>query len=102
MSDTEHEDTINHLLDSLEEARIFAGAEFEVCANEHDYIKAAYFCSIRDVLKTYIVAIEDYKSVAFKTFPRCPICGKKTSEGAIGGKICFDCVNRKRGRSNRV
>lgn len=27
---------------------------------------------------------------------RCPICGKNTSRGKAGGKICFDCVNRRR------
>lgn len=89
---TEHQERIGHLLEALKEARIYAGAEFEACCNENEYSRAIYFSGFRDVLATYIRSLEDYKNV-FQSADCCPVCGKKTSEG----KICFECVNRKRG-----
>ena len=41
--------------------------------------------------------IRKYCGEAEKEPDRCPVCGRKTSEGKNGGKICFSCVNRKRG-----
>lgn len=92
---TEHQERIEHLLEAIKEARIYAGAEFEACCNENEYSRAIYFSGFRDVLATYIRSLEDYKSI-FQSADCCPVCGKKTSEGKKGGKICFECVNRRR------
>lgn len=93
----EHYTRINHLLEALQEARIYAGAEFEACCNEMDHGSAVYFSGFRDILATYIRSLEDYLTILTKEEEsRCPVCGKKTSMGKNGGKICFDCVNRKR------
>jgi hypothetical protein len=91
-----HRTRIEALLEALKEARIYAGAEFEACCNENEYSRAIYFSGFRDVLATYISSLEDYKSV-FQSTDCCPVCGKKTSEGKNGGKICFECVNERRG-----
>lgn len=93
----EHYARINHLLEALQEARIYAGAEFEACRNDMEHGRAIYFSAFRDMLATYIHSLEDYLTILTKEEEsRCPVCGKKTSEGKNGGKICFDCVNRKR------
>lgn len=84
------------LLEVLKEARIYARAEFEACCNENEYSRATYFSGLWGVLATYISSLEDYKSV-FQSTDCCPVCGKKTSEGKNGGKICFECVNKRRG-----
>lgn len=60
----EHCDRVNHLLEALEEARIFAGAEFEALCNDNEHIRAVYFSSLRDMLATYIKSTEDYKYIA--------------------------------------
>lgn len=102
--DDVHYARINNLLGALGDARIFAGAEFEACCNEGDYVKAVYFSSIRDNLAAQIRVLEDYRHCFVKTTEnkfapdRCPICGRKTSEGKNGGKICFNCVNQRRGK----
>ena len=102
MSDfDEHYNRINHLLGSLGDARIYAGAEFEACCNEGNYDKAVYFSNIRDTLAAQINVLEDYRHCFIKTTEhkyaadRCPICGRKTSESANKGvgKICFACIN---------
>lgn len=91
-----HRIRIEALLEALKEARIYVGAEFEACCNENEYSRAIYFSGFRDVLATYIRSLEDYKNV-FQSEDCCPVCGKKTSEGEKGGKICYECVNRRRG-----
>lgn len=94
----EHYARINHLLEALKEARIYAGSEFEACCNEMEHGRAIYFSGLRGVLASHIESLEDYLSLCVleENKPRCPICGKKTSRGKNGAKICWDCVNRKR------
>ncbi len=101
---SEHSDRIEHLLESLKEARIYAGAEFEACCNDGEHSRAIYFSGFRDMLATHIRSLEDYQYLIKQTEQltnapdRCPVCGRKTSEGKNGiGKICFACVNKKRG-----
>ena len=98
----EHYNRINHLIESLKEARIYAGAEFEACCNEGEHSRAIYFSGFRDMLATYITSLEDYQQLIKRldqksASDRCPICGEVTTEGKKGGKICFNCVNRQRG-----
>lgn len=92
----EHQARIEHLLEALKEARIYAGAEFEACCNEMEHGRAIYFSGFRDMLATYIRSLEDYQCILKQEGDRCPLCGRKTSKGEAGGKICFECVNRKR------
>lgn len=102
----ERAERIEHLVDALKEARIYAGAELEACykeariytgtefeasCNEGVYPRAIYFSGFENILATYIRSLEDYKDLFMKKdlFPKdcCPVCGKKTSEGKNGGKI---------------
>lgn len=48
------------LLDYLESARIYAGAEFERLCNENNHIEAIIFQSIRDDLAHHIQTLKDY------------------------------------------
>lgn len=48
------------LLDSLETARIFAGAEFERFCNNKQYIDACVFQSIRDSIAQNIQLLQSY------------------------------------------
>ena len=98
---TGHQERIEHLLEALKEARIYAGAEFEACCNEMEHGRAIYFSSIRDMLATHIRTLGSYQCVLNQAEGRCPLCGKKTSKGKVGGKICFDCVNRKRAENGK-
>lgn len=95
----DHYSRINHLIEALQEARIYAGAEFEACCNEGEHSRAIYFGGFKEMLATYIKSLEDYQYLfrQIDAKDRCPICGSKTSEGKKGGKICFSCVNKKRG-----
>ena len=54
------------LLDDLESARIYAGAEFERLCNNNQHIEACVFQSIRDsiaqniqLLKSYVICKEE-------------------------------------------
>ena len=100
---SEHYERISLLTEAIKEARIYAGAEFEACCNEGDYPRAIYFSGFRNMLATYIKQLEDYQYLIQQIDQesnapdRCPICRRKTSEGKKGGKICFSCVNKKRG-----
>lgn len=48
------------LLDSLETARIYAGAEMEKLCNTNQHIDACVFSSIRDSLAQNIQLLKDY------------------------------------------
>lgn len=48
------------LIDTLETARIYAGAEFERLCNENNHIEAVIFQSVRDNLSLNIQILKDY------------------------------------------
>ena len=48
------------LLDNLDTARIYAGAEFERLCNEENHIEALVFQSVRDNLALNIQILKDY------------------------------------------
>ena len=56
----EHYERVQHLLDALSEAKIYAGAEFEALCNEKDYKSAYMFCLLRDTLQAERVVVADY------------------------------------------
>jgi len=51
---------IRTLLDNLETARIYAGAEFEKLCNNNQYIDACVFQSIRDSIAQNIQLLQSY------------------------------------------
>lgn len=51
------------LLDSLETARIFAGAEMERLCNENKYKEALVFEAVRDNLANNIQLLTDYEAI---------------------------------------
>lgn len=55
----EHRERIDHLIDAIDEARIYAGAEFEALCNEKKFETAEMFCMIRDVLKAQSNCLKD-------------------------------------------
>ena len=48
------------LLDNLDTARIYAGAEFERLCNENKYIEAVIFQGVRDSIANNIRVLQDY------------------------------------------
>ena len=48
------------LIDTLETAKIYAGAEFERLCNENNHIEAVIFQSVRDNLSLNIQILKDY------------------------------------------
>lgn len=59
-SKEEHIKDIAELIDTIEAARIFAGAEFESLCNEKNYVKAELFCMVRDQLQAQATVLKDY------------------------------------------
>lgn len=59
-------DTVNmtELLDSLETARIYAGAEFERLCNNKQHVDACVFQSIRDSIAQNIQLLQSYAHCA--------------------------------------
>lgn len=53
----EHKETIQYLIDSISESRIYAGALFEECCNDGDYDKAVIFQLMRDTLEQYKISL---------------------------------------------
>lgn len=51
------------LLDNLETARIYAGAEFERLCNNNQYVDACVFQSIRDSIAQNIQLLQSYVTV---------------------------------------
>ena len=51
---------MRNLLDNLETARIYAGAEFERLCNENNHIEAVIFQSVRENLALNIQILKDY------------------------------------------
>ena len=59
----EHIERISHLLEMMESAEIYAGAEFEALCNDGNYLESEIFYMIRDVLKAQRAVINDYFSI---------------------------------------
>lgn len=72
---------IEHLVDALKEARIYAGAEleacykearlyagteFEACYKEGVYSRTIYFSGFENILAAYIRSLEDYEEMFLK------------------------------------
>lgn len=55
------------LLDTLNTARIYAGAEFERLCNENNHVEAIIFQSVRDSLANNIQILQDYVIVTSDT-----------------------------------
>lgn len=51
---------VRALLESLDTAKIYAGAEFERLCNEHEDIDACVFQSIRDSIQQNIQLVQSY------------------------------------------
>lgn len=51
---------VKNLLDNLETARIYAGAEFERLCNNNQHIDACVFQSIRDSIAQNIQLLQSY------------------------------------------
>lgn len=49
------------IMDALETTRIYAGAEMERLCNDHQYIDACVFQSVRDSIAQNIQLLESYK-----------------------------------------
>ena len=58
---------LRELLDNLDTARIYAGAEFERLCNANEHIDACVFQSVRDSLKQNIQLLQSYIAVKSKT-----------------------------------
>lgn len=54
-------DILTHLIDALDEASIFADAEFEKLRNEHKFESAEMFCLLRDTLRAQSSCIKDFR-----------------------------------------
>ena len=48
------------MIDNIESARIYAGAEFERLCNENNHIEAVIFQAVRDNLALNIQILKDY------------------------------------------
>ena len=55
-----HKERVLHLRDTLLEAKIYAGAEFEVLCNDGEHKEAVIFELIRDTLQAQRVVLSDY------------------------------------------
>lgn len=98
----EHSRRINNLIEVLKEAKSYSETEFKVLLDEGESQRALFFAGLNGELSSHIQCLETYIGIQQQTKithepDHCPVCGRQTSEGKKGGKICFDCVNRKRG-----